>query len=133
VCHCSCEAVLAHGGEGDVRHHLNAGVGLTANDGPWRRVRGVKWYHHANHAPILLVNLGQSIMVDQSVPVITKADECVVQHCQEPQAMQACGTQSPILGEVEVKVIIRLHLKHRHNNVTNPLSNAHKANTEFCI
>jgi hypothetical protein len=33
-CHCSYEVVLAQGGEGDVRHHLNADVGLTANDGP---------------------------------------------------------------------------------------------------
>jgi hypothetical protein len=41
--------------------------------------------------------------------------------------------QFPILGEVKVRVIIRLHLKHRHNNVTNPLSNAQKANTEICI
>jgi hypothetical protein len=33
-CRCSCEAVLAQGGEGDVCHHLNAGVGLTNDDGP---------------------------------------------------------------------------------------------------
>jgi hypothetical protein len=32
-CCCSCEAVLAQGGEGDVRHHLDTGVGLTADDG----------------------------------------------------------------------------------------------------
>lgn len=28
------EAVLAPRGESDVRHHLNAGVGLTVDDGP---------------------------------------------------------------------------------------------------
>jgi hypothetical protein len=28
------EAVLAQRGESDVCHHLNAGVGLTTNDGP---------------------------------------------------------------------------------------------------
>jgi hypothetical protein len=33
-CHHSCEAVLAQGGQGDVRHHLNASVRLTANNGP---------------------------------------------------------------------------------------------------
>jgi hypothetical protein len=32
-CCCSSEAVLAQGGQGDVCHHLNAGVGLTADDG----------------------------------------------------------------------------------------------------
>jgi hypothetical protein len=35
--------------------------------------------------------------------------------------MLAHGTQSPVLGEVEVGVIIQLHLKHRHKNVTNPI------------
>jgi hypothetical protein len=43
------------------------------------------------------------------------------------------GTQCPILGEVEVGVIIQLHLKHRHKNVTNPITKAQKANTEICI
>jgi hypothetical protein len=33
-CRYHCEAVLAQGGEGDVRHHLNTGVGLAANDRP---------------------------------------------------------------------------------------------------
>jgi hypothetical protein len=47
--------------------------------------------------------------------------------------MQAHGTQSLVLGEVKVRVIIWLYQKHRHNNVTNPLSNAQKANTEIRI
>jgi hypothetical protein len=47
--------------------------------------------------------------------------------------MRAYGTQSPILGEGKMSIIVQLHLKRRHNNVTNPLSNAHKANTESCI
>jgi hypothetical protein len=34
--------------------------------------------------------------------------------------MLARGTQSPILGEVEVGVTIELHLKRRHKNVTKP-------------
>jgi hypothetical protein len=33
-CRCSCEAVHAQGGEGNVRHHFNVGAGLTTNDGP---------------------------------------------------------------------------------------------------
>jgi hypothetical protein len=47
--------------------------------------------------------------------------------------MLAHGTQSPILGEVEVGVIIQLHLKRRHKNVTNPIPIAQKVNTEICI
>jgi hypothetical protein len=33
-CCSSGEAILAQGGESDVRHHLNASVGLAANDEP---------------------------------------------------------------------------------------------------
>jgi hypothetical protein len=33
-CCSSGETILAQGGESDVHHHLNAGGGLTANDGP---------------------------------------------------------------------------------------------------
>jgi hypothetical protein len=47
--------------------------------------------------------------------------------------MRARGTQSLVLSEVEVRVIVRLHLKCRHNDVTNPLSIAQKANTEIYI
>jgi hypothetical protein len=79
------------------------------------------------------MNPGQSTTIDQSVPVVTKVDECVVQHSWEPRAMQAHGTQSPILGEVKVRLIVRLHLKHKCNNVTNPLSNAQKTIMEICI
>jgi hypothetical protein len=41
-CCCSCEAVLTQGGEGDVRHHLNAGVGLAADNGPDHGCTGSK-------------------------------------------------------------------------------------------
>jgi hypothetical protein len=50
--------------------------------------------------------------------------------------MLAHRTEPPVLGEVEAGVIIHLHLKHRHKNVTNPIiksskskcRNLHKAN-----
>jgi hypothetical protein len=47
--------------------------------------------------------------------------------------MLARGTQPPILGEVEVEVIVQLHLKHGHKNVTSPITKAQEANTEICI
>jgi hypothetical protein len=47
--------------------------------------------------------------------------------------MLACGTQSPIIGEVEVGVIVQLHLKCRHKNVMNPMPIAQNVNTEICI
>jgi ABC-type proline/glycine betaine transport system substrate-binding protein len=56
-----------------------------------------------------------------------KRDECIVYHSWEPQAMLAHGTQPPILGEVEVGVIIQLHLKCRHKNVTNPIIKSSKS------
>jgi hypothetical protein len=46
--------------------------------------------------------------------------------------MLARGTQPPVLGEVEVGVIVQLHLKRRHKNVTNPTTKAQKANTTIC-
>jgi hypothetical protein len=49
-CCSSGEVVLAQGGESDVHHHLNAGVGLTADDGPRPQLRGVKGYHHTDLA-----------------------------------------------------------------------------------
>jgi hypothetical protein len=77
-CCCSGEVVLAQGCEGDVRHHLNAGVRLTADDKPRPRLRGVEEYHHANLAPVQAVGHGQSATVDPSVPVVVKTDECIV-------------------------------------------------------
>jgi hypothetical protein len=47
--------------------------------------------------------------------------------------MLARGTQPPVLGEVEVGVIVQIHLKRRHKNVTNPTTKAQKANTAICI
>jgi hypothetical protein len=48
--------------------------------------------------------------------------------------MLARGTQYPILGEVEVGLIVQLHLKRRHRNVTNLIKkskyrNLYKANS----
>jgi hypothetical protein len=80
-CCCSGEAVLAQGGEGDVRH-----------DGPRPRLCGVKGYRHANLTPIQAMGHGQSAMVDRSIPIVAKTEEYVIQHSQDPRAMLACGT-----------------------------------------
>jgi hypothetical protein len=61
-----------------VRHHLNAGIEITADDGPSPCLCGVEGYHHANLALVHAVGRGQLATVDQSVPVIAKTDECVV-------------------------------------------------------
>jgi hypothetical protein len=123
----SGEAVLAQGGERDVRHQLNTGVGLATDDGPRVRLHGVERYRHADLALVHAMGYGQSITVDQSVPVVAKTDECIVWHSQEPRAMLAHGTQSSILSEVEVGIIILLHLKHRHKNVTHPITKNSKS------
>jgi hypothetical protein len=47
--------------------------------------------------------------------------------------MLACGTHPLIPSEVEVGVIIQLHLKRKHKHVTNPITKAQKVNTETCI
>jgi hypothetical protein len=77
-CYCNDEVALGQGGEGDVRHPLNAGVGLTIYDGPQPRLRGVERYHYTDLKPVPAVSHGQSTMVDRSIPVVAKRDECVV-------------------------------------------------------
>jgi hypothetical protein len=113
-CSCSGEAVLAQGGEGKVRHHLNADVWLAADDKPQPRFHRVEGYRHAKVTLVQAVGHGQSAMIDRSVPVIAKTDMCIIQHSREPRVVLACGTHSPIHGEVEVWVIIQLQLKHKH-------------------
>jgi hypothetical protein len=41
--------------------------------------------------------------------------------------MLAHGTQPLVLGEVKVGVIIQLHLKRKHKNVTNPIVKSSKS------
>jgi hypothetical protein len=77
-CCSSGEAVLGQGGESHVRHQLNVGVGLAADDRPRPRLHGVEGYHHADLALVHAMSHGQSTTVDQSVPVVAKTDECVV-------------------------------------------------------
>jgi hypothetical protein len=57
-CCSSGEAVLTQGGESDVRHHLNVGVGLIADDGPQPRLCGVEGYRHADLTPVLAMGHG---------------------------------------------------------------------------
>jgi hypothetical protein len=77
-CSSSDEPVLAQGGESDVCHHLNAGVGLAVDDGPRPRLHGVEGYHHTDLAPVQAMGHGQPATVDRSIPVVAKMDECVV-------------------------------------------------------
>jgi hypothetical protein len=77
-CGGSGETVLSQRGEGDVRHHLNAGVRLTADDGSRPRPRRLEGYRHTNLAPVQVVDPRQPATVDRSVPVVVKTDECVV-------------------------------------------------------
>jgi hypothetical protein len=91
-CCSSGEAVLAQGGESNVRHHLDAGVGLTTDDGPRPWLCGVKGCRHADLAPVQAVGYGQSATVDRSIPVVAKMDECVVWHSRKPWAVLARRT-----------------------------------------
>jgi hypothetical protein len=101
-CYSSSEVVLARGGESEVSHHVNAGVGLATDEGPqpWLKSQRV------------------SATVDWSVPVIAKTDDCIVQHSQKPRAVLPHIAQPTILGEVEVGVIIQLHPKDGHNKMS---------------
>jgi hypothetical protein len=105
-CCYSGNAVLAQGGEGNVRHPLNAGVRLATDDGPRPWFSGVEGYCHADLTRVQAMGHRQPATVDRSIPVIAKMEECIIWHSREPRAVLAHGTQSPILGEVEVGVIV---------------------------
>jgi hypothetical protein len=77
-CCSSGEAVLAQGGESHVRHQLNAGVGLAADDRPRPWLHGVEGYHHDDLTLVHATGYGQSATVDRSIPVLAKTDECIV-------------------------------------------------------
>jgi hypothetical protein len=77
-CCSSGEAVLTQGGESYVRHLLNVGVRLDTDNRPQPQLRGVEGYRHADLAPIHAMGHGQSAMVDQSIPIVAKTDECIV-------------------------------------------------------
>jgi hypothetical protein len=77
-CGSSGEVVLAQGGESDVRLQLNASVGLTTDDGPRLRLRGVEGYRHTDLTLVHAMGYGQSATVDRSIPVVAKMDECIV-------------------------------------------------------
>jgi hypothetical protein len=77
-CCSSGVVVLTQGGESDVRHQLNPNVGLAADDRPRPWLHGVEGYHHTDLALVHAVGCGQSAMVDQSVPIVAKMDECAV-------------------------------------------------------
>jgi hypothetical protein len=63
-CCSSGEVVLAQRGESDVGHHLNASVGLAADDGPQPWLCRDEGYHHPNLAHVQVVDPKQSAMVD---------------------------------------------------------------------
>jgi hypothetical protein len=77
-CCSSDEVVLAQGGESDVCHQLNAGVGLTSDDGPRPRLCGVEGYRHTDLALVHAVGCVQSSTVYRRIPVVAKTDESVV-------------------------------------------------------
>jgi hypothetical protein len=66
------------GGESDMSHHLNGGVGLGANDGTWQRLHGVEGYHHAHLTHIQAMGHGPTTTENRCIPVVAETEECVV-------------------------------------------------------
>jgi hypothetical protein len=75
-CGGSGEAVLTQRGESDVRHHLNAGVELAADDRPRPQLHRVEGYCHTDLALVHAMGRQQSATVDRSIPVVAKTNEC---------------------------------------------------------
>jgi hypothetical protein len=69
---------LLCGGSGTLLIRRQMHTLLPTDDGPRPRLYGVEGYHHANLALVHDMGRGQLAMVDWSIPVVAKRDECVV-------------------------------------------------------
>jgi hypothetical protein len=105
------EAALTQGGEYNKHRLLDGGVRLAANDGSHPSLSRVEGYCHTGLTYVQAVNHGQAAAVDRNIPTVAEVNDCIIEHSQEPWAMLARGTQSPILGEEEVGVVVHVHLK----------------------
>jgi hypothetical protein len=65
-------------GECDMCRLLDAGVGLTANDGFHPRLHRVEGYHHAGLAYVQAINHRQAAIVDRNFPTVAEVNECVI-------------------------------------------------------
>jgi hypothetical protein len=101
------------------------------NDSCHPRLRRVKGYHHIDLAPLLAMGHRHATAVDRDVPVVAELAECVVQHSWEPRVMLARGAKAPIQSDGDMGVVVHVHLKHNHENITNPkVIISEKLNTE---
>jgi hypothetical protein len=114
------EAALTQESECDLCRLLDDLIQLDADDGyhPW--LHQVVVYCHTDLAPVLTMDHRHVTAVDRNVPIIAELEECVVQHSREPRAMLARGTKAPILNDGDMGVVIHVHLKYKHKNITNP-------------
>jgi hypothetical protein len=111
---------LTQGSESYVLHLLDDIVNLAPDDGPSPQCRGVKGYLPPNLTNIQAMCLKRMAVVEEDWLVIAEVDECVPKHSWEPQAMLAHGTKTPILADGVVGVVVHVHLKNSHKNITNP-------------
>jgi hypothetical protein len=93
-----------------VRHLLNSGIDLAADDGslPWHR--GVKGYLHPCLIDVQAMGLKGTTTVEGNWPVVAEAKERVPKHLRKPWAVLARGTKTPILTKGTVGVVVHVHL-----------------------
>jgi hypothetical protein len=103
-----------------MRHLLNCIIHLIASDGspPWcHRVKG---YLHPGLTRIQFVALTGMVVVNWDQPVLVESDESAQDLSWEPWVVSARGPEEAILVESTVGVVIYVHLKNSHENITNP-------------
>jgi hypothetical protein len=114
------EAALTQRSEDHVCHLLDGVVNLAAGDGSRPRHHGVEGYLHPDPTHIQAMRLKGAATIEGDRPVVVKAEQCIPTRSWKPRAVLASGTKTSIITKRAVGVIIHVHLRNSHENITNP-------------
>jgi hypothetical protein len=81
---------------------------------PWGR-----GYLHQDLTCIQVVGLKGTAVVAGDWPIVAKLNESAQEHSWEPRAVSTRGPEEAILAKCTVGVVIHVHVKNNHKNITN--------------
>jgi hypothetical protein len=113
------EAVLTQRSEDHVCHLLDGVVNLSTGDDSRSRHHGVEGYLHPNLTHIQAMGLKGAAMIEGDRLIVVEAEECIPTRSWKPRTVLARGTKTSIIAKGTVGVIIHVHLRNCHENITN--------------